>query len=125
MLDRFAFYALVFGLLYVVGFPLGIMVILFKHRTTLFGDAAVNPHVAATRAKYGFLYEVYGPTAWWWEVEELVRKLLLSAVVVLIEPGSPLQVRLYAWDKGGRGGRGGGAVSLPKRNAWNSCESQS
>lgn len=29
-----------------------------------------------------------------WEVEELVRKLLLSAVVVLIEPGSPLQVTL-------------------------------
>ena len=30
----------------------------------------------------------------WWEVEELVRKLFLSAVVVLIEPGSPLQVLL-------------------------------
>ena len=28
----------------------------------------------------------------WWEVEELVRKLLLSAAVVLVEPGSPLQV---------------------------------
>ena len=36
--------------------------------------------------------QVYGPSAWWWEVEELIRKLLLSAVVVLIEPGSPLQV---------------------------------
>ena len=36
--------------------------------------------------------QVYGPSAWWWEVEELVRKLLLSAVVVLIESGSPLQV---------------------------------
>ena len=34
----------------------------------------------------------YGPTAWLWEVEELVRKLLLSAVVVLIDQGSPLQV---------------------------------
>ena len=38
--------------------------------------------------------QVYGPSAWWWEVEELVRKLLLSAVVVLIESGSPLQVTL-------------------------------
>ena len=38
--------------------------------------------------------QVYGPSAWWWEVEELVRKLLLSAVVVLIQPGSPLQVTL-------------------------------
>jgi hypothetical protein len=40
---------------------------------------------------YGFLYLEYGPTAWWWEVEELVRKLLLSSLVVLIDAGSPLQ----------------------------------
>ena len=40
--------------------------------------------------------QVYGPSAWWWEVEELIRKLLLSAVVVLIEPGSPLQVQVVA-----------------------------
>ena len=40
------------------------------------------------------LDQVYGPSAWWWEVEELVRKLFLSAVVVLIESGSPLQVRV-------------------------------
>ena len=38
--------------------------------------------------------QVYGPTAWWWEVEELVRKLLLSAVVVLFDAGSPLQITL-------------------------------
>ncbi len=38
------------------------------------------------------MYLEYGPTAWWWEVEELVRKLLLSALVVLIDAGSPLQV---------------------------------
>lgn len=28
----------------------------------------------------------------WWEVEELIRKLVLSAVVVLFDAGSPLQV---------------------------------
>jgi hypothetical protein len=38
----------------------------------------------------------YGPTAWWWEVEELVRKLLLTAVAVLLDAGSPLQVRTGA-----------------------------
>ena len=42
-------------------------------------------------------HQVYGPSAWWWEVEELVRKLFLSAVVVLIESGSPMQVR--AWGR--------------------------
>jgi hypothetical protein len=35
---------------------------------------------------------VYGPTAWWWEVEELLRKLLLTAVVVLMDVDSYLQV---------------------------------
>ncbi len=44
------------------------------------------------QATFGFLFLEYGETAWWWEVEELVRKLLLSALVVLIDAGSPLQV---------------------------------
>ncbi len=33
----------------------------------------------------------YGESAWWWEAEELVRKLLLTAVAVLLDAGSPLQ----------------------------------
>ncbi len=89
----FAFYALVFAVVYVVGFPLGVLVLLHRNRYTLHGDAA-DPAVVATKNKLGFLYEVYGPSAWWWEVEELIRKLLLSALVVLIEPGSPLQITL-------------------------------
>ena len=84
-------YALICGVIFVAGFPLSIGVLLFRRRHKLFGDAA-DPFVATTRSTYGFLYNAYGPSAWWWEVEELVRKLLLSAVVVLIEPGSPLQV---------------------------------
>ncbi len=48
--------------------------------------------LGALQATYGFLYLDYGESAWWWEVEELVRKLLLSALVVLIDAGSPLQV---------------------------------
>ena len=88
---RFAFYAIVIGALYVAGLPIAVFVILYRRRRQLFGDPN-DPHIVETRETFGFLYEVYGPTAWWWEVEELVRKLLLSAVVVLIEPGSPLQV---------------------------------
>ena len=145
---RYAVYALLCGAVYVVGFPVGILVLLYRRRHKLFGSDT-DPFVATTRSTYGFLYEVrlstthhehhrgapvvcrrlpcccywhrkrtrgtamlgnatwgglmsrkrcdldqvYGPSAWWWEVEELVRKLFLSAVVVLIESGSPLQVR--------------------------------
>jgi hypothetical protein len=89
----FALYAGVFAVVYVVGFPLGVLALLFTRRHKLFGDPK-DPYVATTHAQLGFLYQSYGATAWFWEVEELVRKLLLSAVVVLIEPGSPLQVLL-------------------------------
>lgn len=45
-----------------------------------------------------FLYAAYGPTAPYWQVEELVRKLLpvpvLSAVIVLFNDESPLQATL-------------------------------
>ena len=79
------------GIVFVIGFPLGVFVLLFRRRHKLHGDSS-DPYVATTQSKYGFLYLSYGPSAWWWEVEELVRKLLLSAVVVLLQSGSPLQV---------------------------------
>ena len=87
----YALYAVAVGVVYVAGLPITVFALLFRRRRTLFGDAN-DAAVSSTRSTYGFLYEVYGPSAWWWEVEELIRKLLLSAVVVLIEPGSPLQV---------------------------------
>jgi len=44
-------------------------------------------------------YDSYGPRAWWWETEELLRKLLLTSVAVLLDPGSPVQVSfvMYLW----------------------------
>ena len=90
----YAVYGAVCGVLYIVGFPLAVLVLLYRRRRELYGSAD-DALVASTRARFGFLYEAYGPTAWWWEVEELVRKLFLSAVVVLIESGSPLQVSVH------------------------------
>jgi hypothetical protein len=89
----YAIYALTMFGLYVIGFPLLVFTILWRRRTRLFGSQ-YDAVVEANQKSYGFLYVTYGPTAWWWEVEELARKLLLSAVVVLIEQGSPLQVTL-------------------------------
>jgi hypothetical protein len=85
----YALYAFIMGVVYVVGLPLSIAIILVVRRHKLFGDNS-----AETRRVYGFLYEAYGPVAWWWEVEELLRKLFLTALVVLMDPGTPLQVTL-------------------------------
>ncbi len=38
-----------------------------------------------TRGAWGFLYDAYGTSAWCWECEELVRKLLLCSLVILID----------------------------------------
>ena len=59
----YAIYAIACGLVYVVGLPAIVLVLLYRRRHKLFGDAG-DPFVATTRAKFGFLYEVYGPNAW-------------------------------------------------------------
>jgi hypothetical protein len=127
-----AAYAAFMCLLYVVGLPLVVLLILFRHRAHLFGDPTLDEEAKRIQFKYGFLYRcgkrnsaalllvvnppflsllptqqhvprppatslsfgcsAYGQGAWWWEVEELVRKLLLTSVVVLLDEGSALQV---------------------------------
>jgi hypothetical protein len=39
----------------------------------------------------GMLYTNYKPHFWWWEVVELIRKLILTSVVIFVMPGSPSQ----------------------------------
>ena len=85
----YAVYGAVMCVLYVGGLPCGILYVLFKRRKTLFG-----PGSETTMRTYGFLYDSYGPVAWFWETEELLRKLLLTAVAVLMDAGSPLQVTM-------------------------------
>ena len=45
------------GIVYVAGFPILVLGILYRHRRHLFGDPS-DPAVAAVKLKYGFLYEV-------------------------------------------------------------------
>lgn len=42
--------------------------------------------------KYGLLFQKYEPEAWWWEMVELVRKLLLTSCLAFIAPGSLAQI---------------------------------
>jgi hypothetical protein len=85
----YAAYGAVMGVLFVLGMPLLVLTILVRNRSQLYG-----PKSEQFRVKYGFLYEVYGPTAWFWEVEELLRRLILTAIVVLFDGSSPLQVTI-------------------------------
>ena len=60
----YALYALACGIVYVAGFPLGVLYILFKRRHRLFGDVK-DTRVQTTQSTYGFLYLTYGPNAWY------------------------------------------------------------
>ena len=88
-----ATYGIIMCVVYIIGLPVTVFVLLYRRRNLLFGNPR-DPAVAAVRRKYGFLYLIYGKNAWFWETEELVRKLLLSAVVVLFDSGTPLQITL-------------------------------
>ena len=54
---RFAFYALIMGIAFVVGLPVVVFVLLFRRRHKLFGDPQ-DPFVSTTAVTFGFLYEV-------------------------------------------------------------------
>ena len=83
----YAVYGLLIVVVYVIGFPVGIFWLLFKRRHALFGPGSED-----NMRKFGFLYDAYGPSAWFWETEELIRKLLLTAVAVLLDDTNPFQV---------------------------------
>jgi len=52
--------------------------------------AEMASRIAAARC--GFLYTGYKPEAWYFEVVELLRKLIYSAFLIFVEPGSVSQV---------------------------------
>jgi hypothetical protein len=47
---------------------------------------------ARAKEKVGFLFERYTPLCWYWEVVELMRKLILTSILALVAPGSAGQV---------------------------------
>ena len=63
VIDRYALYSIVMVIMYIVGLPLTVFVILYRRRHKLFGESG-DPFVATTRRQFGFLYESYGPSAW-------------------------------------------------------------
>lgn len=44
--------------------------------------------------RYGFIFEQYNPDAFYWELLELLRKLMLTSLIMFVDPGSTAQL---AW----------------------------
>jgi hypothetical protein len=56
------------------------------------GDAEAEAREARALRMVGFLFAQYHCQAWYWELVELARKLLLTALLALVAPGSATQV---------------------------------
>lgn len=87
----FQVYAGFMVVFYTVGIPLFYGALLFRDRDVLKNDPAHredNPRVATTSD----LWKPYRPTAFYYEVVECGRRLLLTGVVVFIYPGTAAQI---------------------------------
>jgi hypothetical protein len=71
-------------LVYPVGVPVMLFSVLFVHRKHL-DDPAVQ-------LKIGFLVEGIAPENWYHEITELIRKLILSSVIIFVRPGTVTQI---------------------------------
>ena len=73
----FLSYVLAVGLCFTVGFPLLVAFYLHHHREQLYSGVI--------QAKVGFLYTGYHKGAEGWEVHEIVRKTLLTGVLIYLQ----------------------------------------
>jgi hypothetical protein len=64
--------ATVLAVLFVLGFPLVLLVAVIRNRRRIGHSAVV--------ALLGFVYEAYRPSVYWWEVVVLVRRMVIAAV---------------------------------------------
>ena len=79
------FAALAFIMLcYVIGFPLLTLLLLWKYHAKETEDNPGDSEGNNIQSGLSFLYENYSSECWFWEVLELVRKIVLTSVLVLI-----------------------------------------
>jgi hypothetical protein len=75
---------------YVIGMPLIMFLAMYMNRETIKSDPK-NEHMLKM---YGSMYKAYEPDYWFFEILEMMRKLVLTAGLVLVSPGSTAQIFL-------------------------------
>jgi len=72
--------------MYTVGIPLFFLLILWRNNRKL---VLQTPHC---QARYGFLYQKYADSAWYWELVEMMRKLIFTSIIMFLATGTSGQV---------------------------------
>jgi hypothetical protein len=75
---------------YIIGMPLIMFLSMYANRKTIKSDPK-NVHMLSM---YGSMYKAYEPDYWFFEIIEMMRKLVLTAGLVLVSPGSTAQIFL-------------------------------
>ena len=80
----------IFVYLFLIGFtfglPLTLIVVLVRNRKSL--------RTPKVMEKYGFLYDTYIPGAEYWDIHELMRRLLLTGMLIFLPPTTRLAASL-------------------------------
>ena len=87
--------AYVFIVLYVVGIPLGTLMVLRKNRAALW-DTKHKYHIYMMNA-YGNLFEPYKERFYYWDVIEMNRKMVMTGGLILVGAGSSAQLFIAQW----------------------------
>ena len=81
---------------YVIGIPLGSVLILYMNKCLLFpaedADEELSTKSATFAEIYGALYLAYEPKYWYFEGIVMIQKALLTGGLVLVAPGSSAQI---------------------------------
>ena len=85
----FKYYSYLMMLVYPFGITAMYAVLLTINRKKIKNEnRAVDPSLR----KIAFLFEMYEPRMWWFEVFECMRRLLLTGMLVFVDPGSSNQI---------------------------------
>ena len=77
------------GLVYVLGIPVLIFLVLWSNRASLWDLNHPNHH--NTYFRLGGLYQQYEPKFWWYEVMIVLHKMLMTGALCVIGQGSAVQ----------------------------------
>ena len=81
--NSFLVYVIFIGGLFTIGFPLSVYLYITKHRRELY-----TPKI---QARIGFLYGSFVKRAEFWEVHEIVRKTMLTGVIIYLQARPTMQ----------------------------------
>jgi len=91
----YAIIGIIYAVLYVLGLPLLQGMILFKHRKNLHKDTCIDPQAQRKIEKeFGSIYIDYKNDAYYFEIIDLIRRLLLSGGLILMGQDSVGQIFL-------------------------------